>query len=190
VKNKALLAKWGWRFMKEENSLWSQVIRSIHGSNLFGWHASGVVSYSLRSPWINISICWQKVDELAGFKVGDGRKVAFWFDSWVGNSAFSISFPRLYRISLNPKGAVAHFWDSTHSSWSITFRRALKEEELEDFQTLLGILSVVTITISKDNRIWKLEANRNFSVKSLVKHLSKSHPIGKLLEDYMEIQKS
>ena len=116
--------------------------------------------------------------------------MAFWLDPWVGKSSLSVLFPRLYRISLNPKGAVADFWDSIHSSWSITFRRALKEEELEDFQTLLGILSAVTITTSKDNRIWKLEANGNFSVKSLVKHLSKSHPIGKLLKDSIWKSKS
>lgn len=32
AKNLALLAKWGWRYLNEENSLWSQVVRSIHGT--------------------------------------------------------------------------------------------------------------------------------------------------------------
>jgi len=34
-KNQSLLSKWGWHFSKEENSLWCQVIRSIHGSSTF-----------------------------------------------------------------------------------------------------------------------------------------------------------
>ncbi|GJW45032.1 putative RNA-directed DNA polymerase, eukaryota, reverse transcriptase zinc-binding domain protein [Tanacetum coccineum] len=31
--NQSLLAKWWWRFRKEENALWCKVIRSIHGSS-------------------------------------------------------------------------------------------------------------------------------------------------------------
>ena len=64
-KNSTLVAKWGWRFMKEENSFWSQVVRSIHGSSLFGWHTSGVVGFILRSPWINITRIRQKIESLA-----------------------------------------------------------------------------------------------------------------------------
>lgn len=48
-RNLALLAKWGYRLMNEENALWSKVVKSIHGSNNFNWHTAGKVSASLRS---------------------------------------------------------------------------------------------------------------------------------------------
>lgn len=34
-RNLALIAKWGWRFIHDPNSLWRQVIVSIHGSQDF-----------------------------------------------------------------------------------------------------------------------------------------------------------
>lgn len=176
------LAKWGWRFTKEYDFLWSQVVKSIHGSSLFGWHTNGKVSCSLHSPWIGISRTWLKVEALAIFKIGNGRRVAFWLDPWVDRSPLKVIFPRLYKISLNPNGAVSDYWDSSHSLWSITFRRLLKEEEIVDFQTLLGLLTAKSISANTDKHVWELEANGNFSVKSLVTHLSRASPIGKLLE--------
>ena len=77
-KNLALLSKWGSRFSIEQNSLWCQVIRSIHGSSTFNWHSSGKETVSLRSPWISISRQWRKIDSLNLFKLGDGSRILFW----------------------------------------------------------------------------------------------------------------
>ncbi|KAA0057306.1 uncharacterized protein E5676_scaffold496G00500 [Cucumis melo var. makuwa] len=81
-KNLALLAKWGWRFINEENSLWVQVVKSIHGGSEFSWHTKGSVSCSLHSPWISISRSWKQVDSLIMFKLGSGMTIAFWHDPW------------------------------------------------------------------------------------------------------------
>lgn len=40
-KNLALLAKWGWRVINEENFLFRQDIRSIPGKKPFNWHTVG-----------------------------------------------------------------------------------------------------------------------------------------------------
>lgn len=48
-KNMALLAKWGWRFMNEEDSLWRQVIQSIHGKEPFNWHTVENSGNSLKA---------------------------------------------------------------------------------------------------------------------------------------------
>lgn len=37
--NKALLCKWVWRFLGENERLWARVIRSRHGE--FKWHRGG-----------------------------------------------------------------------------------------------------------------------------------------------------
>lgn len=189
AKNAALLAKWGWRFMKEKNSLWRQVVQSIHGKSLFGWHTSGLAICSLRSPWVSISRTWLKVEALAMFKVENGR-TTFWLEPWVNKTPLIDLFPRFFRISLNPRGAIAEFWDPSTTSWSINFRRNLKKEEIVEFQNLLGLISSFPITTTDDSRHWELETNEKFSVKSLVKHLSKTSPIGKLLEDSLWKSKS
>lgn len=48
-RNSALLAKWGFQFMNEENAIWCKVVKSIHGRSNFNWHAAGKASVSLRS---------------------------------------------------------------------------------------------------------------------------------------------
>lgn len=49
TRNLALLAKWGWRYLKGEPSLWQQVIMSIHGGNIFNWHTTGKEGVSLKA---------------------------------------------------------------------------------------------------------------------------------------------
>lgn len=123
-RNLALLAKWGNQFMNEENALWTKVVKSIHGSSNFNWHTVGKVSASLRSPWISSSRSWLKVDVLVVFKLGNGCRIAFWLDSWLDNIPLKIC---LFNIVLKPNGSVLEHWDSSSSSWSIFFKRVLKE---------------------------------------------------------------
>lgn len=46
-RNLALLAKWGWQLLVEEESLWCKVVESIYGSNSHNWHTSGKIDRSL-----------------------------------------------------------------------------------------------------------------------------------------------
>ncbi|GKB96821.1 RNA-directed DNA polymerase, eukaryota, partial [Tanacetum coccineum] len=80
--NRALLLKWLWRFLSQDNSLWSYVIRAIHGPRL------ELHSYSTQSVW---GVILREVQLLAseGFdfiswckiRVGDGVNTMFWLDT-------------------------------------------------------------------------------------------------------------
>ena len=67
-----------------------------------------------------------------------------------------------------PNGSVAAYWDKSTLSWSIIFKRLLKEEEISEFQQLLHLLSNRQVEDSMDRRIWSLDPSGKFSVKSLV----------------------
>ena len=56
------------------------------------------------------------------------------------------------------------------ASWFLNLRRQLKEEGIDDFLALNGIISKNQTTASPNKRVWKLESNGKFSVKPLVKH--------------------
>lgn len=127
----ALSAKWGWRYLNKEFSLWHQVIRSIHVKDLFNWHTYGKVNLRLRSPWINISRTWVKVEALATYKLGNGSRIRFWMDSWVDKLPLNVLFPKLFKVAINPQGSVADRWDNSHLSWPIFFQKQL------NFRTLM-----------------------------------------------------
>ena len=56
-RNTALLFKWSWRILKEQDSLWCKIVRSIHGVDPNLWCTSGKLGLGLKSPWISISSC-------------------------------------------------------------------------------------------------------------------------------------
>ena len=86
------------------------------------------------------------MDALATYRLENGCLIAFSSNASEGEVPFNILFPRLYRVALLPKGSVANPWDSSLASWSITFRRLLKEEEILEFQLLLRKIAAPVIS--------------------------------------------
>ncbi|GJY77676.1 putative reverse transcriptase domain-containing protein [Tanacetum coccineum] len=103
VFNQAMLAKWWWRFLNEENALWRKLVISIHGSN--GGLTVGSSSLYKSGPWYYIR---RLKDELLlhGInlpsifkrKIGNGLSKKFWLDSWIGGPPLCSTFPRLFRL--------------------------------------------------------------------------------------------
>ncbi|GKD91100.1 hypothetical protein Tco_1366607, partial [Tanacetum coccineum] len=106
VLNQAMLAKWWWHFLKEENALWSKVIASIHGPH--GGRTTGSISSYKSSPWYQIMklkddllSCGISLPSLFKRKIGNGLNTKFWLDSWIGGPPLCNVFPRLYRLDKN-----------------------------------------------------------------------------------------
>ncbi|CAL2269954.1 unnamed protein product [Prunus armeniaca] len=57
-RNKALLAKWLWRYPRETSLFWHKMIRSKYGEATNGWDANLLVRGSSCSPWKDISFSW------------------------------------------------------------------------------------------------------------------------------------
>ncbi|GKF47775.1 hypothetical protein Tco_0137577, partial [Tanacetum coccineum] len=77
--NRALLFKWVWRFISQDNSLWFRFITALHGNLL--------ANCKLR--------------------VGSGMRAKFWSDSWIGDTQLCFLFPRLYALENNKECLVA-----------------------------------------------------------------------------------
>ncbi|GJV19940.1 putative RNA-directed DNA polymerase, eukaryota, reverse transcriptase zinc-binding domain protein [Tanacetum coccineum] len=108
VFNQAMLTKWWWRFLLEENALWRKVIVSIHG-NCGGFKTDSHTPYK-SGPWYQVL---KMKDDLSPYgisplslfkkKVGNGQTTRFWIDPWLGGPPLRCTFPRLYRLELNPE---------------------------------------------------------------------------------------
>nr|GFC92000.1 RNA-directed DNA polymerase, eukaryota, reverse transcriptase zinc-binding domain protein [Tanacetum cinerariifolium] len=106
--NRGLLFKWIWRFLSRDQSLWSQVIHALHGSN------TSTLSASYSSPWSSIikecnALKSQGLDLISHCKirVGNGMSTSFWHDQWLGDSCLRLSYPRLFAFKNNKVCTVA-----------------------------------------------------------------------------------
>nr|GEX07865.1 hypothetical protein [Tanacetum cinerariifolium] len=70
--NHALLAKWWWRFLTEDNALWSKLKEDL-------------ITHGIDLPSI----------------FNNYQSSSFWHDNWLGGSPLLETFPRLYRLDTN-----------------------------------------------------------------------------------------
>jgi hypothetical protein len=47
------------------------------------------------------------------WKVGDGKKIRFWEDTWIGSSSLAIQFWPIYRIVNEHRKSIAELWDGS-----------------------------------------------------------------------------
>nr|GEX58610.1 RNA-directed DNA polymerase, eukaryota [Tanacetum cinerariifolium] len=106
--NRALLLKWVWRFISQDGSLWSCVIRAIYGPKIdahkthtsSNWCAIVGELYSLKDKGFDF---WSHCKK----RIGNGLDTSFWYDCWIDDSALHIKFPRLFALELDKDISVA-----------------------------------------------------------------------------------
>ncbi|GKU88316.1 hypothetical protein SLEP1_g2599 [Rubroshorea leprosula] len=107
---------------------------------------------------------------------GDGRNTKFWLDEWVGGSALSNKFPRLFMLSTSENYNVKDMgtWMNGSWQWKLLWKRQLRSWE-EDMETeLLEMLKTAhPIQNKEDQWWWQPEPSGNYTSKSAYSHLLK-----------------
>lgn len=98
--NKALLAKWLWRFGSEQEALWRRVIAAKYKTNDLGWETNWPRGTYGCSLWRGISLEMKAFKNGVGYWVGCGRKVRFWLDSWCGVTLLNQAFSEIFDLAL------------------------------------------------------------------------------------------
>nr|GEY11935.1 RNA-directed DNA polymerase, eukaryota, reverse transcriptase zinc-binding domain protein [Tanacetum cinerariifolium] len=108
--NRGLLLKWMWKFFVQKTSLWTRVIKAIHGVDR---KVGQVNNYGARSCWTNIVsevevLKQQGVNffDYLQLNVGNGDSINFWEDRWLEGAVLKDKFPRLYALETNVKVSV------------------------------------------------------------------------------------
>ncbi|GJY62363.1 RNA-directed DNA polymerase, eukaryota, reverse transcriptase zinc-binding domain protein [Tanacetum coccineum] len=167
--NRALIFKWIWRFHSQGFSLWSRVIKAIHGvDGKLGYH----IKPSASSNWIDIvrtlSILLNKGIDLLGYikkKVGNGEKTLFWYEPWKGDVSFNNLFPRLFALELDKKISVAG--KMAQPSLITSFRRNPRSgTEASQMAMLTSLLEGICLPNMLDRWCWSLSGDEEFSVSS------------------------
>ncbi|XP_026460812.1 uncharacterized protein LOC113361992 [Papaver somniferum] len=111
------------------------------------------------------------VISLTGFQIKS--MIAFWNDIWKGNYPLSISFPSLYKLSMNRDAKMVDMI-STDGSWMFNFKRNLVSAEVNSLAELLVLIGSNPPALDElpDTRRWTLNSSDIFTVKSLYSNLT------------------
>ena len=76
--------------------------------------------------------------------VGDGSRIRFWHDRWVGDTSLKMLYPQLYACSSDKKACISnlldHQEDGSSRFWNVRFYRNFHERELEAAFSLLELI--------------------------------------------------
>jgi hypothetical protein len=101
--------------------------------------------------------------------LGDGKKIRFWLDVWVGNCSLRVAFPRLFEICNHQEWSVARVLRD--GDLNLTFRRNLGAAQGVEWAALTALMEGVSFSPRPDSVKWILEKNGCFSTASLYREL-------------------
>ena len=165
--------------LHESNTLWKNVITSIHGEKggLFSrnipttsssqWNAISTLNKPLSQININLQSIFVK-------KVGNGMSTIFWKDVWIGETRLSDRFPRLFALESLKDCSVAdrcnlNFGPFTRNwAWRRNVRSGPEQSQLIGFTQRLLPCS------SPDSWTYYVDTTKSFTVSSMRKHIDAS----------------
>lgn len=119
--------------------------------------------------WKGLHDCKDWVNNLVVKKVGNGERVQFWEDVWLGEVPLKTMFPSLYRVSNQQNYSVSDVLGS--GSGGLSFRRNLTQQDSEQLFELEENLSGVELSSSSDSLFWPYEKNKQFSARSMYRRM-------------------
>ncbi|GKA96279.1 RNA-directed DNA polymerase, eukaryota, reverse transcriptase zinc-binding domain protein [Tanacetum coccineum] len=179
VSNLAMLAKWWWRFLNEEDSLWCKVIRSLHG--LDGGLIDNSTSSLKSGCWFNVlklkdDLCDIGINLTSLFKkkIGNGLSTRFWLDPCLvsdrspipNNNSRNNLVPSsdLLGLGINHSEPMFPQGISLQWVWSRQLRSTAEKIELGD---LISLVSELRLCDTQDTWECLIDSSSVFSVKGM-----------------------
>ncbi len=170
-----MLGKWLWRFGKEDNAFWRQVILAKYGSYQGGWTTRDTPGPYGVSVWKYIRKAWENFSRNLYFEVGDGTRIKFWLDIWCGHCRLRDIYLELFRIAENKEAFVGDHlrYRNEVVAWDLKFNRPVKDWELESVSSFLEMLYSSSVKgYGLDMICWRGSSLKGFQVKSYYRVLS------------------
>lgn len=171
IMNRALLAKWLWRFRVETEALWRKVIAAKYGCQQLGWSSrvpSGSLGSRLRRSIFKENDVFQNLIE---YRVGQGNHVLFWHHVWCGALPLKQAFPVMFNMATHKDWTMEEHIvrDGDSKAWNLHLRRTINDWDVPTTSCLLSRLERVPIANSADDdfRFWPYESKGLFTVKSM-----------------------
>ena len=144
--NQALLGKWLWRYGHETLRLWHRVIAMKYGEGKGGWCTRAYSRAHGCGLWQSISEGWETFAKHFSFVVGDGSRILFWHDKWIGDVPLKILYPQLFLCSANKEACISEVLSppvgDNDRVWSLRFHREFNDWELAASYSFLHFIQM------------------------------------------------
>lgn len=88
------------------------------------------------------------------WKVGNGRRVRFWEDNWLGPSSLAVQFWPIYRVVVEKGKTIADLWDG--SNLKCTFGRTFSEEMYRSWLDIVEPAATISLSNEEDSLIFSV----------------------------------
>nr|GFB73520.1 RNA-directed DNA polymerase, eukaryota, reverse transcriptase zinc-binding domain protein [Tanacetum cinerariifolium] len=163
-----------WRFFANQDSLWTRVVKAIHGED-------GNIGKDLRSGRLS---CWQTIVnearvlrnqgidffEFLKLKVGDGCTIHFWKDRWCEAGILKDIFPSIYALE-TCKDVNIHTKLEASSLGTSLHRNVRGGAEQAQLIAVSEVSGNIIIAPQADRYNWLLNNDGVYSVASLRKKI-------------------
>ena len=94
--------------------------------------------------WRSISEGWETFAKHFSFMVGDGSRILFWHDKWIGEFPLKILYPQLFLCLANKEACISEVLSppvgDNDRVWSLRFHREFNDWELAASYSLLHFI--------------------------------------------------
>ncbi|PWA90288.1 RNA-directed DNA polymerase, eukaryota, Reverse transcriptase zinc-binding domain protein [Artemisia annua] len=138
------MIKWIWRFYSQKASLWTRVIKAIHGDD---GKLVGDTNMGVQTCWTTIVKEVKRlkekginVEDLNHVKLGNGETMLFWEDKWYSGGRLRDLFPRLYALEMTKTATVRMklMGPSLHNTFRRNIRGGAEEAQLTSLLDIIG----------------------------------------------------
>ena len=95
------------------------------------------------------------------WKIGNGKKIKFWEDVWVGTSSLAIQYWKIYTLVNEQKCTIADLWDGVNLK--CTFRRCVDSRLFAVWEEIFQIASTIQFVDEEDSLVWQFNSNGVYS---------------------------
>ncbi|KAJ1291703.1 hypothetical protein BS78_02G336000 [Paspalum vaginatum] len=163
--NVCLLGSWLKRYIGGQGKMWREILDSKYNTenpNIFSTKDTGASqffkSFMYAARAAKMGFRW---------RVGNGRKIKFWEDNWLGSSSLAIQFWDIYVLVNEKSGTIAELWDG--ENLRCTFRRTFTFELYNIWMEVVQLARTINFSEEEDALIWQFSSSGTYSSQSLYK---------------------
>lgn len=144
--NLSLLASWIFIYQLHRNAICIKIVDHKYRTNAPNLFCCPEVG---SSPFWK-GVLWTAQTALMGIRwvVGDGCKISFWEDQWIGNTSLAIAYWPLYVINEQHGNTISQVWDE--QELKLSFRRNMSESLMNLWLELCSLIEETSLGDGED----------------------------------------